>query len=64
MIGDNARKLGLAPSPNEHGGRRRHRVALQEPRPSKGRAAQPLERVAEGYRAMDERRAIKALLRP
>jgi threonine dehydrogenase-like Zn-dependent dehydrogenase len=24
----------------------------------------PLERVAEGYRAMDERRAIKALLRP
>jgi threonine dehydrogenase-like Zn-dependent dehydrogenase len=26
--------------------------------------ALPLERVAEGYRAMDERRAIKALLRP
>ncbi len=24
----------------------------------------PLEDVAEGYRAMDERRAIKALLRP
>ena len=24
----------------------------------------PLERVAEGYKAMDERRAIKALLRP
>ena len=24
----------------------------------------PLEKVAEGYRAMDERRAIKALLRP
>ena len=24
----------------------------------------PLERVAEGYRAMDERRAIKVLLRP
>jgi hypothetical protein len=24
----------------------------------------PLERAAEGYRAMDERRAIKALLRP
>jgi threonine dehydrogenase-like Zn-dependent dehydrogenase len=24
----------------------------------------PLEEVAEGYRAMDERRAIKALLRP
>jgi threonine dehydrogenase-like Zn-dependent dehydrogenase len=24
----------------------------------------PLEQVAEGYRAMDERRAIKALLRP
>ena len=24
----------------------------------------PLEHVAEGYRAMDERRAIKALLRP
>jgi threonine dehydrogenase-like Zn-dependent dehydrogenase len=24
----------------------------------------PIERVAEGYRAMDERRAIKALLRP
>ena len=24
----------------------------------------PLERVAEGYRAMDERRAIKTLLRP
>ncbi len=24
----------------------------------------PLERVADGYRAMDERRAIKALLRP
>ena len=24
----------------------------------------PLERVAEGYRAMDERRAIKALLLP
>jgi threonine dehydrogenase-like Zn-dependent dehydrogenase len=24
----------------------------------------PLNRVAEGYRAMDERRAIKALLRP
>ena len=24
----------------------------------------PMERVAEGYRAMDERRAIKALLRP
>ena len=24
----------------------------------------PLDRVAEGYRAMDERRAIKALLRP
>ena len=23
-----------------------------------------LDRVAEGYRAMDERRAIKALLRP
>ncbi|HEY2976789.1 MAG TPA: SpoVR family protein [Burkholderiaceae bacterium] len=42
MIGDNARKLGLAPSSNQHGGRRRHRVALQEPKPSKGRAAQPL----------------------
>jgi threonine dehydrogenase-like Zn-dependent dehydrogenase len=26
--------------------------------------ALPLEQVAEGYRAMDERRAIKALLRP
>jgi threonine dehydrogenase-like Zn-dependent dehydrogenase len=25
---------------------------------------QPLDRVAEGYRAMDERRAIKTLLRP
>jgi threonine dehydrogenase-like Zn-dependent dehydrogenase len=24
----------------------------------------PLHQVAEGYRAMDERRAIKALLRP
>ena len=24
----------------------------------------PLQQVAEGYRAMDERRAIKALLRP
>ena len=24
----------------------------------------PLESVAEGYKAMDERRAIKALLRP
>jgi threonine dehydrogenase-like Zn-dependent dehydrogenase len=24
----------------------------------------PLDRVAEGYRAMDERRAIKALLQP
>jgi hypothetical protein len=24
----------------------------------------PLEQVAEGYRAMDERQAIKALLRP
>ncbi|GAA2576260.1 hypothetical protein GCM10011428_07800 [Streptomyces violaceus] len=24
----------------------------------------PLEQVAEGYRAMDERRAIKALLKP
>jgi threonine dehydrogenase-like Zn-dependent dehydrogenase len=24
----------------------------------------PLEKVAEGYRAMDERRAIKTLLRP
>ena len=24
----------------------------------------PLDHVAEGYRAMDERRAIKALLRP
>jgi threonine dehydrogenase-like Zn-dependent dehydrogenase len=24
----------------------------------------PLDRVAEGYRAMDERRAIKALLKP
>ena len=24
----------------------------------------PLDQVAEGYRAMDERRAIKALLRP
>ena len=24
----------------------------------------PLERAAEGYRAMDERRAIKTLLRP
>ena len=24
----------------------------------------PLDRVAEGYRAMDERRAIKTLLRP
>jgi hypothetical protein len=24
----------------------------------------PLEQVAEGYRAMDERRSIKALLRP
>jgi hypothetical protein len=24
----------------------------------------PLERAAEGYRAMDERRAINALLRP
>ena len=24
----------------------------------------PLDRVADGYRAMDERRAIKALLRP
>ena len=24
----------------------------------------PLEQVAEGYRAMDERRTIKALLRP
>jgi threonine dehydrogenase-like Zn-dependent dehydrogenase len=24
----------------------------------------PLEQVADGYRAMDERRAIKALLRP
>jgi threonine dehydrogenase-like Zn-dependent dehydrogenase len=24
----------------------------------------PLEQVAEGYRAMDERRAIKALLHP
>ena len=24
----------------------------------------PLEKVAEAYRAMDERRAIKALLRP
>jgi threonine dehydrogenase-like Zn-dependent dehydrogenase len=24
----------------------------------------PLEQVAEGYRAMDERRAIKTLLRP
>jgi threonine dehydrogenase-like Zn-dependent dehydrogenase len=24
----------------------------------------PLEQAAEGYRAMDERRAIKALLRP
>ena len=24
----------------------------------------PLEKVAEGYRAMDERRTIKALLRP
>jgi threonine dehydrogenase-like Zn-dependent dehydrogenase len=24
----------------------------------------PLEQVAEGYKAMDERRAIKALLRP
>ena len=24
----------------------------------------PLEQVAEGYRAMDERRAIKAFLRP
>jgi threonine dehydrogenase-like Zn-dependent dehydrogenase len=26
--------------------------------------ALPLEQVAEGYRAMDERRAIKTLLRP
>lgn len=26
--------------------------------------ALPLEEVAEGYRAMDERRAIKSLLRP
>jgi threonine dehydrogenase-like Zn-dependent dehydrogenase len=26
--------------------------------------ALPLDRVAEGYRAMDERRAIKTLLRP
>lgn len=26
--------------------------------------ALPLERVAEGYRVMDERRAIKTLLRP
>jgi len=25
---------------------------------------QPLEQVAEGYRAMDQRRAIKTLLRP
>ena len=24
----------------------------------------PLERIAEGYRAMDERRAVKALVRP
>jgi threonine dehydrogenase-like Zn-dependent dehydrogenase len=24
----------------------------------------PLDQVAEGYRAMDERRAIKAILRP
>jgi hypothetical protein len=28
------------------------------------RLSQPLEEVAEGYRAMDERRAIKTLLRP
>jgi hypothetical protein len=27
-------------------------------------ASFPLEQVAEGYRAMDERRAIKTLLRP
>ncbi|GAA3848878.1 hypothetical protein GCM10022227_02050 [Streptomyces sedi] len=26
--------------------------------------ALPLDQVAEGYRAMDERRAVKALLRP
>jgi hypothetical protein len=28
------------------------------------RDALPLDQVAEGYRAMDERRAIKTLLRP
>jgi len=28
------------------------------------RAPVPLDQVAEGYRAMDERRAIKTLLRP
>jgi hypothetical protein len=30
----------------------------------KSRPSGPLEQVAEGYRAMDERRAIKTLLRP
>jgi threonine dehydrogenase-like Zn-dependent dehydrogenase len=40
---------------------------LMEPRDRPGKVfdmALPLEEVAEGYRAMDQRRAIKALLWP
>jgi hypothetical protein len=36
-----------------------------EDHPGKGfHLTLPLEKVADGYRAMDERRAIKTLLRP
>jgi stage V sporulation protein R len=39
---DNQRSVGLAPTTMEYGGRRRRPAALQEPRPSRGRVAQPL----------------------
>ena len=43
--------MGVAPFDDEHC----HRIELFD-------LALPLERAAEGYRAMDERRAIKTLL--
>ena len=39
-------------------------LSLVEGEGASGHTTLPLDQVAEGYRAMDERRAIKTLLRP
>jgi hypothetical protein len=41
----------------------RHTMSVARGRPGR-RSLKPLDQVAEGYRAMDERRTIKVLLRP